>query len=223
MTATLTPQAALRELRTLVPDTRAYLAILERAARRRALLRYGNDPVGWMNEYVWCKDFEARPPCVFKLTLWPWQADFVTEFFEHKGPEPYREIILKSRGVGATTTSISLATYLAWARAPHQTLIESETEPKAWDLMRRHKFTVSRLPPEIGYPTPGSGDADNLSSRIFPNGSEIHSLSGNPDAIHTYHPSLILIDEAAYVREDFRAAIIGTKADVIVMSTANGM
>ena len=211
----------MEELREILPPSQ-YLASLENAARRRALLRYGDDPVAWCNEYAWGRDHEARPPVQYKVTLRAWQVEFIRSLgTPHEGPQ--RHVVLKSRGVGASWAAIWYATWLLWAKAPAQVLLMSDTEAKAWDLMRRHRYVVSRLSLHIGYPTPAGGDADNLSSRILPNGSEIHSLSGNPDAIHTYHPSLIIIDEAAYVREDFRAAIIGTKADVIVMSTANGM
>lgn len=199
-----------------------YLAVLERAARRRALGQYGDDPVGWCNRCAWGKDYEARPPVEYKVTLRDWQADLLAVLLAGQGGEPQRHVILKSRGVGASWAAIWYATWLLWARAPAQVLLMSDTEAKAWDLMRRHRFVTEKLPPELGYPRPPAGSADNLSTRILPNGSEIHSLSGNPDAIHTYHPSLIVVDEAAYLREDPRAALIGTKADILVMSTANG-
>ena len=220
VSATISPADAMHELKSLLSPKR-YEQSLARAARRKALRLWGDDPVGFCNRLAWGADYEAQPPREYKVTLRPWQAGFIRELATAR-EEPHREIVLKSRGVGASWAAMWYATWLLWARAPTQILLMSDVEDKAWDLMRRHRLVAKRLPPEIGYPVPAKGDADNLSSRVFPNGSEIHSLSGNPDSIHTYHPSLIVLDEAAYLRDDPRAALVGTKADIVVMSTANG-
>ena len=216
-----TPTDAMRLLRGFVPDPAAYATVLERAARRRALRVYGNDPVRWCEDHAWGIDYEKVPPKEYKVTLRLWQTRFLAELaLSHDSPRRY--VVLKSRGVGASWAVIWYATWLLWARGPAQVLLMSDTETKAWDLMRRHRFVTRRLAPELGFPMPALHEADNLSSRILPNGSEIHSLSGDPDNIHTYHPSLIVIDEAAYLRADPRAALVGTQADIIIMSTANG-
>lgn len=220
MTKPLPKDQILPELKRLTGKRYGEALALLLALKARKV--YGDDPVGWINRYAWGKDFEEKPPTQYQTSLRPWQAEFLTELAAPHDTAQLH-ILLKSRRVGASWAAIWYATWLLWARPPSQVLLMSDTEDKAWDLMRRHQFVASKLPIELGYPVPGPKDADNLGSRVLPNGSHILSLSGNPDAIHTYHPSLIVVDEAAYLRDDPRAALAGTKSDIIIMSTANGL
>ena len=180
------------------------------------------DPRIFVNSFCQGVDYEARPPVEFDATLRTWQGAILDKLASAEGGQK-KIVLLKSRGVGATWAMIWYATWLLWARAPAQVLIMSDTEPKAWDLMRRHRFTADRLPASLEYPKPGGAHTDNLSSRTFPNGSEVHSLSGDPENIRSYHPTLIIVDEAAKLRSDPRPPLVGTQADIVMMSTADGI
>ena len=139
------------------------------------------------------------------------------------GPRaPARVLALKTRGAGATWAAVWYLTWLLWARGPGQVLVESDTELKSWALMKRHKFVVERLAGGVGYPGVKGGGQDSLSVREYENGSEIYSLSGDPEGIRSFHPTFVLIDEAAQFGQDFRAPLMGLKSDVVIQSTANG-
>jgi len=61
----------------------------------------------------------------------------------------------------------------------------------------------------------------------FKNGSEIHSLPGNnPDTIRGFSPSLLIIDEAAFVKDDVYVAaepsLAATDGQLILVSTPFG-
>lgn len=181
-------------------------------------------PIAFTNSYCWGQDFEAKPvPKTFKATLYDWQEDFQQRLAFH-GEEQLKAVLLKGRKVGATWDVIWFITWAVWARPPAQALLLSDTARKAADLLRRHTFCASHLPPELDYPVPDARTGiDNQTTRIFPNGSEIHSLSGDPDSIRSYHPTLIVVDEAAKFKIDPRPALIGVSSDILLLSTANGL
>jgi len=191
---------------------------------RLRVLEARGSAVAFCNDYAWGQDFEAKPvPKPFKVTLYPWQVPFIRNLQEH-GAGQLKVVLLKGRGPGATSAAMWFVSWAVWARPPTQALLLSDTAPKAKALLRRHRFCAERLPPELEYPVPDPvTGTDNLTSRIFPNGSEIHSLTGDPDSIRSYHPSIVVLDEAAKFGKDFRPALIGLDCDIVVMSTADGV
>lgn len=69
--------------------------------------------------------------------------------------------------------------------------------------------------------------SDSQTMVVFKNGSEIHCLPGNnPEGIRGYSPSLLIIDEAAFVKPTVFEAIIpslaATDGDLIYISTPYG-
>lgn len=191
---------------------------------RLAIVEARQDSVFFCNTFCWGQDFEAKPfPKPFKTTLYPWQESYIRRLTDH-GDEQLKLILLKGRKTGATWATIWFVTWAVWARPLTQALLLSDTERKAEALLARHKFCVNRLPAELEYPVPDlRTGTENLTTRIFPNGSEIHSLPGDPDSIRSYHATIVALDEAAKFKKDPRAALIGIDSDIIIMSTADGI
>lgn len=173
------------------------------------------DAADFADLFCWGTDYESG--ATYKAELYPWQRVWLRDL---SAGRKVREIILKTRGCGASWAAIWYASWLLWSRPPAQVLLVSETEDKAADLMRRHRFVAEHLPAGLHYPK--AKDTDNLASRLLANGSEIHSLCGDPDSIRSYHPSLVILDEAAKLRSDPRPALYGLDCDILMLSTADG-
>ncbi len=188
------------------------------------------DPASFVERFCWGVDFEKRE--VFKARLWPWQRSLlrylarIDEFdgspYQADPRDPVRLIILKSRGVGATWAVLWYVTWLAWARPPAEVLLESDIDDKAVALMRRHEFVVENLPPSLPYPTIPRGNLDNMSTKEYDNGSQLYSLTGNPNNIRMHHPTFLVLDEHAQFRQRAMPSVMGLDSDVVAVSTANG-
>jgi len=192
---------------------------------------FRRQPDLWIDAFCHGLDFEAQPvPREFHVSLWPWQGRYVRHLAgieSYNASTPFalvdgrqRYIELKARGVGATWTNIWFACWALWAMAPAQILLMSDVETKAIDLLSRVDYVVRHLPPSLGLEYQKGGDSKL--SKVFTNGSEIHSLSGNPERIRSYHPYLTLIDEVAQLQADPTAAILGLSGIVVLLSTAQG-
>jgi len=202
----------------------------ELATNPQYLAKMRLDPVLFADLVCMGVDFEQDPPKVFKPQLWPWQRRFVRHMAQleqynpqtpfHRPNRAPRYIVLKTRGCGATWTTIWLFVWALWAKAPCQILIMSDVEEKAKDLLSRVAFVIANLPPALGMRYKRGGDSTLV--KKFVNGSEIISLSGNPERIRSYHPWAVLVDEAAQLQADPRPPLMGLKGISIVLSTANG-
>jgi hypothetical protein len=204
--------------------------VLELLAQKPDVIqRAQKDPVFCINTFFWGIDREKRPPRVFKAQLWDWQVDY-SNYLAHLADldggsfeeDEIALIILKTRGCGATWTSLWFITWAMWTMPWTQALVQSDTEKKSQDMMQRHTDTINMLPGSFPYPGVMPGGRDNLSSRDYDNHSEIHSLSGDPEGIRSYHPSIVVIDEAAKIRSSVVPALLGLSCDKIVLSTADG-
>jgi phage FluMu gp28-like protein len=70
-------------------------------------------------------------------------------------------------------------------------------------------------------------ESDSQTRISFKNGSEIHCLPGNsPDSVRGFSPTLLIIDEAAFVKDDVFVAVLpslaATNGDLIYISTPYG-
>lgn len=189
------------------------------------------DPAEFVSLFCWGRDFERNVD--FKARPWPWQARLFRhlawiEPFSAEVPlsvspgGPGRYILLKARGVGATWAAVWYAAWEVWARPPCQVVIMSDTERKAIDVLsERYGYVRRMMPPELGYP----GVRTRVESRqevLLDNGSELISLSGDPENIRNYHPSLLILDEAARYRSTWIPAVAGLRSRVLALSTADG-
>jgi len=207
----------------------------ELASRPEVVAAALADPAVFADAFCYGVDYEARPPETFKTQMWGVQRRYMRHLArlepfalgtpyhrpgESGEPLPTRVIVDKTRGVGMSWTNTWFIAHAAWAFAPCQVLLVSDVEAKAVDLLSRFDFTVKRLPPALGMIYRRGGDAAQL--KRFANGSEVHSLSGNPGRIRSFHPYMTFVDEAAYLERDPMAALLGLKGIVAMVSTANG-
>lgn len=117
--------------------------------------------------------------------------------------------------------SAAKAIYHALSRERAQVLIVSPSLRQSSLMFRKVRaFLQHNL-------VKGEIEAESQTMIIFKNGSEIHCLPGNnPDTVRGYSPTLLIIDEAAFVKDELYVAIepalAATNGQMVLVSTPFG-
>jgi hypothetical protein len=160
--------------------------------------------------------------------LWDCQKDALTKW------EKVRlSIILKTRQLGMSWTVCAYALWkLLFTKNAH-VYFQSIGRTEVAEQIERIKFMYFNLPEwfqarvEMGGKSKGRNRKENDSLTQFSNGSALHAVATTKRAGHGAAPSLYILDEYARNEQDvmtWRAVkpSLGGKAQVIVISTANG-
>ena len=181
------------------------------------IIKCGKDPVYFMNKYLKIQH-PLRGLIPFKT--FPFQDECVTDFNDHRF-----NIILKSRQLGLSTL---VAAYAVWQAAFYKEkniLIIATKLAVAQNFIRKVKTYIKSMPkwllvPEI--------TANNKQQVEFSNGSQIKAVPTSEDAGRSEALSLLIVDEAAFVR-NFDELWMGlyptlsTGGRAILLSTPNGV
>ena len=144
-------------------------------------------------------------------------------------PDPWQERVLRStadrlvlvagRQQGKSTAAVALALHAALYRPGTLTLILSPSLRQSSEVLRKLRALLPPYPPER-WPV----DVDAVLMIGWANGSRIVSLPGDGRTVRTYSPHLVILDEAAYVREDLPAAVLPmlmvTRGRLVALSSA---
>jgi len=157
--------------------------------------------------------------------LYPFQEKCTDDFSRNRyTDEPSYTIILKSRQLGLSTLSAAHALWLMLFNNDQNILVIATKKDVAKNLITKVRVMYDGLPSWLKTQTM----EDNKMSLSFKNGSQIKAISSSPTAGRSEALSLLILDEAAFIRDivpiwGAAQQTLATGGDCIVLSTPNGM
>lgn len=181
------------------------------------IIKCGKDPTYFFNKYV---KIQHPQRGTIPFQTYSFQDDCVKQFVDHRF-----NIILKSRQLGLSTLTAAYAVWLALFYKDKNVLVIATKLSVAMNFIKKVKTAIQGLPkwlilPEI--------TGNNKQSIEFSNGSTIKAIPTSDDAGRSEALSLLIVDEAAFVR-NFDELWMGlyptlsTGGRAIVLSTPNGV
>jgi len=175
-----------------------------------------NDPVHFMKKYCQIQHpTKGRMP----FNLYPFQEKSLIDLRKHQ-----YNIILKSRQLGISTLSAGYALWLMTFHKDKNVLVIATKQEVAKNLVTKVREMHSNLPSWLK----GKSVEDNKLSLRYENGSQIKAVSAAGDAGRSEALSLLIVDEAAFIKEidEIWASAqqtLSTGGQAIVLSTPNGV
>ena len=189
------------------------------------------DPIHAVENYLETEDRTQNGIVPFKL--FPRQKELITAYINN-----HHNIVMKPRQAGITTTTaayLSVLTALASNKSTQKILIAANKQETAKEFLKKVKDFTSQLPDwmDVFRPSGSNGwfDSEKNSSSHYKlwNGSEVKAVASSKDALRGYTPSVIVVDEAAFIEgnkgEEFYTAAqpsLSTGGRSILISTPNG-
>ena len=174
------------------------------------------DPVFFMRQYCYIQHPKKGK---IKFNLFPFQEDSLTDLRDNR-----YSVILKSRQLGISTLSAGFALWSMLFAEDFNVLVIATTQEVAKNLVTKVRVMHDNLPSWLK----GTIEADNKLSLKFKNGSQIKAVSSATTGARSEALSLLIIDEAAFIRniEEIwiaSQATLSTGGGAIVLSTPNGV
>jgi len=174
------------------------------------------DPVFFMRQYCYIQHPKRGK---IKFNLYPFQEDSLTNLQNNR-----YSVILKSRQLGISTLSAGFALWSMLFQEDFNVLVIATTQEVAKNLVTKVRVMHDNLPSWLK----GTIEADNKLSLKFKNGSQIKAVSSATTGARSEALSLLIIDEAAFIRniEEIwiaSQATLSTGGGAIVLSTPNGI
>lgn len=169
-------------------------------------------------------DLPSDPAVIFRAITGfdadPWQAEYLRRTDTRPGTRQ-RNLLLTSRQIGKSTVVGVRAAIRLLRWKNQEVIVLAKTDMQAGRLSKKIQRGVAKWIPRSTWPV------KNLQDIELPNGSTLTTLpGGNPDGIRGFSPTLLLLDEAAFVSEDLIAAVspmlARTRGDWDMLSSANG-
>ena len=181
------------------------------------IIKCGKDPVYFMNKYL-----KIQHPLkgLIPFNTFPFQDDCVSDFNDNRF-----NIILKSRQLGLSTLVAAYAVWQAVFYKDKNILIIATKLAVAQNFIRKVKTYIKSMPKWLLVPVI---TANNKQQVEFSNGSQIKAVPTSEDAGRSEALSLLIVDEAAFVR-NFDELWMGlyptlsTGGRAILLSTPNGV
>ena len=181
------------------------------------IIKCGKDPVYFMNSYM-----KIQHPVrgLIKFDTFDFQDQCVDVF----GKERF-SIVLKSRQLGLSTLSAGYAVWLALFQRDKNILVIATKLSVAQNFINKVKTMTRSLPNWLVLPDIVTNNKQLLE---FSHGSSIKAVPTSEDAGRSEALSLLIIDEAAFVRnfDELWMGLyptISTGGRVIILSTPNGV
>ena len=183
----------------------------------KEIVKCGKDPNYFFKNYV-----KIQHPIrgLIPFEMFPFQEDCVDEFLEHRF-----NIVVKSRQLGLSTLVAAHAVWMAIFQKEKNILIIATKLSVAQNFINKVKTMIRSLP---SWMLLAEIVEDNKQKIKFSHGSEIKAVPTSEDAGRSESLSLLIIDEAAFVRnfDTIWTGIyptISTGGRVIILSTPNGV
>lgn len=189
---------------------------LSRNEQVKEIVRCGRDPIYFIKNYT-----KIQHPVrgTIDFDTFPFQDDCVKAFQEHR-----LNIILKSRQLGLSTICAAYAVWMAIFQKDKNILVIATKLPTAQNFIKKCQVILQNIPKWLLLPK-----FEPSKQQIgFSNGSQIKAIPTSDDAGRSEALSLLIIDEAAFIR-DFDQIWTGlsptfsTGGRAIVLSTPNGV
>lgn len=180
------------------------------------ILKCRNSPIYFISNYGFLRD-----PILGKLSFKLYRFQEIT--LRHFIHNPFN-LILKSRQMGLSWLVAAYALWLCLFFEDKKVLMISIKDATAKALLKKVKYIYQNLPDFLQ----AELTEDNMSKMSFVTGSEIESVPTSEEAGRSESLSLLIIDEAAFVRwieNIWQAAFptLSTGGSAIILSTPNGM
>lgn len=189
---------------------------LTKKERIQEILKCGNDPIYFINNYIKIQHpTKGRIP--FKT--YNFQDNVVKDIVDHRF-----NIVLKSRQLGLSTIAAAYSVWYAIFHKDKNILVIATKLSTAINFVKKVKVAVAGVPPWLMLP---SFEASKTAVN-FSNGSQIVAVPTSDDAGRSEALSLLIIDEAAFIRnfEDIWTGLyptISTGGRALILSTPNGV
>ena len=181
------------------------------------IVKCGKDPIYFFNSYV-----KIQHPVrgLVKFNTYPFQDECVDKFIDERF-----SIILKSRQIGMSTLSAAYAVWLAMFQRDKNILVIATKLSVAQNFITKVKTMIRSLPKWLVL---AEIVTNNKQLIEFSHGSSIKAIPTSDDAGRSEALSLLIIDEAAFVRnfDELWMGLyptISTGGRVIILSTPNGV
>jgi hypothetical protein len=181
------------------------------------IIKCGKDPAYFMNKYL-----KIQHPLkgLIPFKTYDFQNECIKEFNDHRF-----NIVLKSRQLGLSTLVAAYAVWQACFYKDKNILIIATKLAVAQNFIRKVKTYIKSMPNWLLVPMI---TANNKQQVEFSNGSQIKAVPTSEDAGRSEALSLLIVDEAAFVR-NFDELWMGlyptlsTGGRAILLSTPNGV
>jgi hypothetical protein len=181
------------------------------------IIKCGREPVYFFNSYA-----KIQHPVrgLIKFDTYPFQDTCVQSFLDERF-----NIILKSRQLGMSTLSAAYAVWLTLFQRDKNVLIIATKLSVAQNFITKVKTMIRSLPKWLVLPEIVTNNKQLIE---FSHGSSIKAIPTSEDAGRSEALSLLIIDEAAFVRnfDELWMGLyptISTGGRVIILSTPNGV
>jgi len=181
------------------------------------IIKCGKDPLYFFNSYA---KIQHPVQGLIPFNTYPFQDDCVQDFIDHRF-----NIILKSRQLGLSTLCAAYAVWLALFQRDKNILIIATKLSVAQNFITKVKTMIKSLPKWLVLPEITTNNKQLIE---FSHGSSIKAIPTSDDAGRSEALSLLIIDEAAFVKnfDDLWMGLyptISTGGRVIILSTPNGV
>lgn len=181
------------------------------------IVKCGKTPDYFFNTY--CK-IQHPTKGLIPFKTFPFQDDCVEEFIEHR-----LNIILKARQLGISTLVAAFCVWLALFHKDQNLLIIATKQSVAQNIVRKVKIILNNLPKWLILPRI---TGMNKQAVEFSNGSTIKAVPTSDDAGRSEAISLLIIDEAAFIRnfDELWTGLyptLSTGGRAIILSTPKGV
>ena len=187
------------------------------SAYKAEILRCGKDPHYFINSYV-----RIQHPVrgLIPFRTFDYQDGLITDYRDHRF-----NIILKARQLGISEVTASYAAWMMLFQRNKNILVMATKADTAKNIIKKVRTALHRIPDWLRI---ADIVGDNKLSLELSNGSQIKAIASSDDAGRSEALSLLIIDEAAFVKnlEELWVGLLPTVTaggNIIVLSTPNGV
>jgi len=182
----------------------------------KEIVRCGRDPVYFMKTYT---KIQHPKRGLIPFDTYSFQDDCVKAFEENRF-----NIILKSRQLGLSTITAAYSVWFALFKKDKNVLVIATKLQTAMNFIKKVKTMLDGLPKWLLL---AKYEATKQQIRLN-NGSTIAAIPTSPDAGRSEALSLLIVDEAAFIRdfEDIWTGLyptLSTGGSAVIISTPNGV
>ena len=184
---------------------------------KREIIACGDDPIYFMEKYCMVRHQKHG---LVSFKLYDYQKDAIKNFCAHRNV-----VVNKARQLGFTTLTAAFIAWLILFHKDKQVLCVSTKSDVAKEMIDRIKVILNHLPDWLYV----ADFVENRAHKIsLTNGSSVESIARTDDAGRSKAVALLVIDEAAYIRnmEEMWKGLkstISTGGKIVALSTPKGM
>ena len=178
-----------------------------------------NDPIYFMKKYC-----VIQHPTRGKIPfhLYPFQESCLDDFKDNRF-----NIILKSRQLGLSTLSAGFILWKMLFNQDFNALVIATKVTVAKNLVEKVRVMHDLLPIWLRDGSTAAAEDNKLSLKLK-NGSQVKAIASSPDAGRSEALSLLVVDEAAFIRDIDEIwlsaqSTLSTGGSAIILSTPNGV